>query len=251
MYTIAHLSDPHLDGGERACARLEQVATYLRGLTAPPDVIVLTGDIIQGDAVAGYAVAHNLLAEIAPVFPCPGNSDKRQPLREALLGDIGAGEGDEPVNYWRTAGAVTFIMLDSSVPGEFSGALAAGTLRWLERTLADIPETTPVVIGLHHPPIALGNPAIDALGLRNPEELAAVLRSHPNIMATLVGHTHGATVTTFAGSPLIVAPGIHSGLRLWWEGAEGMLDESVPPGIAIHLVNVRQQRFVTHLRAIS
>ncbi|MGI8403541.1 MAG: hypothetical protein ACR2OE_02010, partial [Thermomicrobiales bacterium] len=37
-------------------ARLEQVAIYLRGLAAPPDVIVLTGDIIQGNAVAGYAV---------------------------------------------------------------------------------------------------------------------------------------------------------------------------------------------------
>ncbi|MGI8404607.1 MAG: metallophosphoesterase, partial [Thermomicrobiales bacterium] len=92
-------------------ARLEQVAIYLRGLAAPPDVIVLTGDIIQGNAVAGYAVAHNLLAEITPVFPCLGNSDKRQPLREALLGDIGAGEGDEPVNYWCTAGAVTLSCL--------------------------------------------------------------------------------------------------------------------------------------------
>ena len=43
MYTIVHLSDPHLDGGERACGWLELVAAYLRGLTAPPDVIVLTG----------------------------------------------------------------------------------------------------------------------------------------------------------------------------------------------------------------
>jgi len=55
MYVIAHLSDPHLDGGERDRARLQQVVAYLRGMTDPPDVILLTGDLIQDDAVTEYA----------------------------------------------------------------------------------------------------------------------------------------------------------------------------------------------------
>jgi len=121
---------------------------------------------------------------------------------------------------------------------------------WLQETLAGIPAKTPVVIALHHPPIALGNPPIDQLGLRDSQEFAEVLKQYPNIVAILVGHTHGATATTFAGRPLIVAPGIHSSLRFPWEDAQTFLDAAVAPAIAIHILD-DDQRLTTHFRSIS
>lgn len=253
MYTVAHLSDPHLDGGESSLARLRQVAAYLRAMNPAPDAIALTGDIIQGDADGGYAVARDLLAGIAPLLSCPGNSDKRPLLREIVPHEAGETNGDEPVNYVQAVGAVTFVMLDSSVPGEFFGELTAETLDWLRQTLGTIQPATPIVVCLHHPPVALGIPAVDTLGLRNPGDLAAALRGHDNVVAVLVGHTHGATVTTFAGVPVIVAPGIHSGLRAPWEGGDSLLDESVPPAIALHLVDIDagKPRLVTHIRSIA
>ena len=42
MYTIAHLSDPHLDGGEAARRGFRRVVDYLRGLATPVDRVVLS-----------------------------------------------------------------------------------------------------------------------------------------------------------------------------------------------------------------
>ena len=36
MYTIAHLSDTHLDGGDEARSRFARVIAYLHGLQPPP-----------------------------------------------------------------------------------------------------------------------------------------------------------------------------------------------------------------------
>jgi len=45
MVLLAHLSDLHLDGGERAAARAKRVLAFLDGLACPVDAVLLTGDI--------------------------------------------------------------------------------------------------------------------------------------------------------------------------------------------------------------
>ena len=258
MYLIAHLSDPHLDGTERSRTRLQRVAAYLHGLSTPPDAIVVTGDIIQGDATADYRVIADALDGLAPVLYCPGNSDQRGPFAATLLPEYASAQAaDEvehaPVNYHREVGRVTFVMLDASVPGHYHGQLGDVTAAWLADTLAAIPAARPVVIGLHQPPLALGHPIIDSLKLLDPEPLAAALARHPNVVAMLVGHTHAATVTTFAGRPLIVSPGIHSNLHFPWEPSTPgrmPIDEAAPPALASHLLD-DDNRVTTYFRTLS
>jgi Icc protein len=144
------------------------------------------------------------------------------------------------------------IMLDSSVPGQYHGVLAAETIAWLEATLAALPRDMPVLIGMHHPPVELGHPGVDPLRLSDAAPLAATLQRYPNVAAVLVGHTHTATATTFAGRPLLVAPGIHSSLRLPWEKAapgQSLLDETAAPALAIHLLH-DDARITTYYRTI-
>ena len=57
-----------------------------------------------------------------------------------------------------------------------------------------------------------------------------------------------AAVTTFAGRPLCIAPGVASTLNLPFEGS-GVLNEGQPPGIAFHLIG-DDNRIVTHFRAV-
>jgi len=45
MVLLAHVSDLHLDGGERAAARAKRVLAFLDGLACPVDAVLLTGDI--------------------------------------------------------------------------------------------------------------------------------------------------------------------------------------------------------------
>jgi hypothetical protein len=83
--------------------------------------------------------------------------------------------------------------------------------------------------------------------------LAAVIEGRPNVAAVLCGHAHQPISTTFAGTPLVVAPGVVSTLRLPWavpgpltRSAAVDLDE--PPGVALHVID-DVGRVTTHFRS--
>jgi hypothetical protein len=63
------------------------------------------------------------------------------------------------------------------------------------------------------------------------------------------GHAHTPAASTFAGRPLLVAPGVVSTLRLPWEHGE-VLDHSLPPAIAFHVLD-DEWRLTTHYRLVS
>ena len=54
--------------------------------------------------------------------------------------------------------------------------------------------------------------------------------------------------STFAGLPLLVAPGVVSTLRLPWEG-RGDIDEDLPPAVAFHVLD-DHGRLTTHYRLV-
>ena len=56
-----------------------------------------------------------------------------------------------------------------------------------------------------------------------------------DVPGLLVGHAHTAASSTFAGRPLLVAPGVVWTLRLPWEGDE-FADREQPPGLAFHIL---------------
>ncbi|TVT25821.1 phosphodiesterase [Amycolatopsis rhizosphaerae] len=229
---LAHISDLHLDGEPRATKRAERVFAFLDRLHRPVDAILLTGDITDHGTEAEYEQAKALLRE-RPVLPCPGNHDARGPYRKVLLGEP-ASEG--PVNTVHDLPGARILLADSTVPGRPHGYLDDETLAWLDAGLSGAPAGKPVLVGFHHPPIPLHSPFIDEIRLRGAERLAEVLRRHGNVAAVLCGHAHSAAAGTFAGLPLLVAPGVVSTFRLPWETGTG-LDGGQPPALAFHLLD--------------
>jgi 3',5'-cyclic-AMP phosphodiesterase len=75
-----------------------------------------------------------------------------------------------------------------------------------------------------------------------------VLDRHPRVVAVLCGHAHTAAASTFAGRPLLVAPGVVSTLRLPWENADTM-DRTMPPALAFHILD-EAGRLTTHYRML-
>ncbi len=111
----------------------------------------------------------------------------------------------------------------------------------------------PVLVAFHHPPVPLHTPHVDGIRQFGEERLAALADRHPHLTAFLVGHAHTAAATTFAGRPLLVAPGVVSALRLPWEnaGAENphvRLD--LPPALAFHVLG-EDGRLTTHYRTAT
>ncbi|MGC4190200.1 MAG: metallophosphoesterase [Thermomicrobiales bacterium] len=257
MTWIAQLTDLHLDGNPPADTRFDLVASWLERLSPGVDGIVLSGDVIElrgiEDPGAVYAALARRLTAIAPVLVIPGNSDDPESLAQAFPSPERWGVPAAGANGSMVAGdAVAVIGLDSSIPGRYEGRLSDSTLAWADEVLSNVPAGMPVLVALHHPPIALGHTMIDGLRLENPDSLAELVERHPSVIGLLAGHTHGGTAAVFTGKPLIVAPGVHSGMRLEQESggaASGPLDTDVPPAVALH--RIEDGTLVTHFRSIA
>lgn len=219
---------------------------HLENLPGPLDAVVVTGDIADNGLIEEYEIARELLTTRYPTIICPGNHDVRPAFRKALL-DLDE-DGDGPINQVLRLDGLTVALCDSSVPGRPEGFLEDETVTWLNGVLAETPDT-PAIVGMHHPPVSLGIPYVDAIRLRNPERLEAVVRRHPQVVAVITGHAHTAASTTFAGLPLSVAPGVVSTLRLTQElDVPVPVDYDLPPQIAMHVFD--GGRLITHIRPV-
>jgi Icc protein len=235
MFVIAHLSDPHLDGSSEARDRLRRVTAYLKEFSRPVDVVLATGDLADHGLEAEYAEVAAELALDVPVLVLPGNHDVSAPLRTGLASYVESAGSGHPVHQVREVGEARFVLLDTSVPGEDHGLLSSESLAWLSGVL-DEPVDGPLFVAFHHPPNRLHHPVLDQWILQNGDAFADVLRGRP-ITALLAGHVHNGVATTFAGHPLLVAPGIRSTAPLPFEpaAAAGLVDRTAPPGLALHL----------------
>ncbi|MET7858336.1 metallophosphoesterase [Streptomyces sp. NPDC005318] len=242
---LAHISDLHLDGSERATGRATRVMDHLRALPRPVDALLVTGDIADHGEEAEYEEAARILDSPFPVLTCPGNHDVRQAYGKALLGESPDGG---PVNRVHHIAGTAVLMCDSTIPGRDEGRLDARTLAWIDATLTELPEDRPALIAFHQPPVELHHPLPDSGRLEQPEQLAALLDAHPQVVAVLTGHAHTAAASTFAARPLIVGPAVTWTLRMPWEGDDAA-DRDQPPGLAFHVLG-DDRRLTTHFRVV-
>jgi Icc protein len=250
VIVIAHLSDIHIDDGHRSSERTRAVMDYLERLPYDLDAVLVTGDIADHALPAEYEQAGRLLTTRHPIMVCPGNHDERAAFRQSLLGQPGTAA---PVNQVHRSPGLVIALCDSSVPGKDEGFLEDETLTWLEEVLALTPAEVPVLVGFHHPPTLLHIPFIDGIRQFGAERLAALADRHPNLAAFLCGHAHTAAATTFAGRPLLVAPGVVSTLRLPWEHRahpEDHVHLDQPPALAFHILD-DEGRLTTHYRCVT
>ena len=246
MLVLAHISDLHLDGSERATERAERVRDRLWDLPGRVDALLVTGDIAEHGAEAEYEEVARILGDAPfPVLACPGNHDSRAPYRKALLGLPAA---DGPVNSVRVFDDAAVLMCDSSVPGKDEGALEEETYDWIEATLDGLDQERRALLAFHHPPVTLHHPLPDAYPLREPDRLAALLERRPEIAGIITGHAHTPAATTFAGRPLVVGPGVTWTLRMPWEG-EQIADRDAPVGFAFHVLD-DEGRLTSHFRVV-
>ncbi|MFD4527440.1 metallophosphoesterase [Streptomyces sp. NPDC058470] len=247
MIVIAHLSDIHIDSGQRSIERTRAVMAYLEGLPYDLDAVLVTGDIADHGLPSEYEEARRLLTSRHPVVVCPGNHDERASFREHLLGHRLA---PGPVNQVHHAPGFTLALCDSSVPGKDHGHLDDATLVWLDQVLTEA--TTPVLVAFHHPPTTLNIPYVDSIRLLDEHPLAELAARHPHLTAFLTGHAHTPAATTFAGRPLLVAPGVVSTARLPWEDRAHPQDHvhlGLPPALAFHVLDA-DRRLTTHFRSV-
>ena len=158
---IAQITDMHIKPpGELLYKRvdtagfLERAVAHVTALDPRPDIVLATGDLVDGGKPEEYALLRRLLAPLAmPVYLIPGNHDARDAMRE-VFADHAYLPRTGFLQYTIEDLPVRLIALDTLVPGKGHGELCAERLDWLEARLGE--SDRPTILFMHHPPFDCG-----------------------------------------------------------------------------------------------
>lgn len=259
-FHFLHLTDPHLpppgstvfglDTAPRLAAAIADIAgRHGPGSAAPAGFAVVTGDLARDGEPAAYARLREMLAGL----PCPahlllGNHDSRAAFCAAFPEAPVDPHGFVQAALPSPAGLC--LLLDTHEPDRPEGRLCPLRLGWLSERLAEegtAAAAAPVLLFLHHPPLPVGIPAMDAIGLADSEALWEVLAPHrARIRHLFHGHLHRPIAGSWRGIPLSSLRG--TGFEVALDFAPGRVEagEGGPP--CYSLVSVQGDDLVVHTR---
>ncbi|MEH2509772.1 Icc protein [Nitrobacteraceae bacterium AZCC 1564] len=209
---IAQISDLHIKSpGDLAYGRVDTAKAFercvvaLNALNPKPDLVVISGDLVDTPTVSEYDHLKRLLTLLElPFVSIPGNHDSREMMRDAFSEQTYAFSSGA-LNQFTHIGGLDLVLLDSSVPGKPHGELEARTLQWLSETLA-LSQERPALLFLHHPPFTAGIWHMDRQNLLNARELESIVRQHPRVQLVATGHVHRTAFTMFGGTIATICP---------------------------------------------
>jgi 3',5'-cyclic AMP phosphodiesterase CpdA len=212
-FLIAQISDLHIKAGGRrsygvvdTLGSLRKVISRLNALEPRPDIVLISGDLVDFGTAEEYATLREALLELLmPFYLVAGNHDDCDQLRKAFADHYYLPKRGRL--HWTVDNLpLRLIGLDSTIPGEHGGLIEREQLDWLQARLAEKP-TQPTLVMLHHPPLKSGIGHMDRLGLEGTDALEQVLARHNQIERVLCGHLHRPIQKRFGGTMICVCPG--------------------------------------------
>lgn len=242
---IAQLSDTHIKhSGKLAYKRVDTTLMlniaidHLLQLPQSPDLVLITGDLVDEGTVDEYLRLREILRKLpAPYFLIPGNHDDRNNMRNVFI--------DHPYiersGYWqfvaqKSEWPIRIIGLDSTNKNQSSGFLCESRLNWFEDALIEHPGK-PTLVMIHHPPFKTGIGHMDEIGLEGVEAFTKIVKNHPQIELVICGHLHRNIRATVGGRAVMTCPSTAHTVQLdLAEDAEAMF-RMEPPGYLLHWWN--------------
>ncbi len=235
--TDFHVALPGSATDERfhTAEHLARCVAHIAAFECAPDVLLLTGDLVQEGSVAEYERLREILAPLAmPLYLIPGNHDDRDNLR-AVFADRDYWPDDGPfLHYTVEDHPIRLVALDTLLPGKSRGELCAERLAWLEARLGEAPDR-PTLIFMHHPPFATGLKAMDPSRLQQAERLGAVVARHPQVERIVCGHVHRPIARRWHGTMVSICPSTAHAIALEL-GDKDLIDVIMePPACQLHV----------------
>ena len=227
---LAQLSDPHIQDDDSAEALAAAVRAVL-DLTPLPDAVLVSGDLAEHGTAAEYERVRELLSPLPmPVHVLPGNHDDGDAMR-AQLGGVETAD----------VGGLRLIACDTTQPGRDDGRL---DVAWLAERLAE--SEAPTLVAMHHPPVAIGIPALDRIGLPREDRaaLAELLARSPHVRRVIAGHVHRTAFAVLGGCGVVTCASTNRQAKLEL-GAEEFNFVHEPPAIAVHTASVAHIQPIT------
>ena len=175
---IAQISDTHIKpegalayGHVDTSAFLARAVDHILHLDPQPDVVLGTGDLVDGGTREEYARLRHLLSPLPmPVYLIPGNHDDREALRQTFA-DYPLMPREGFIQYVVEGGPLRLIAVDTLIPGAPGGRVDGPRLAWLDARLAEAP-AKPTMIFMHHPPFKTAIDYMDGIGLEGADAMA-------------------------------------------------------------------------------
>ena len=238
---IAQLSDPHVrpqgtlyqdvvDSNAMFAAAIDHV----NGLDPRPDLVLLSGDLVDKGEREEYAMLRQLLATLeVPYLVIPGNHDGHETFRQAFADHAYLPEGG-PFNYVvADRGTVRIVALDVTLAGLHHGAVDEAGARWLDTVLSAEPKR-PTILMMHQPPFESGVPYLDAYLCRDGRRLAEVVARHGCVERIVCGHVHRFMQLRFGGTILCTAPSTTTAIALRLRADAVPASHVEPPAMLLH-----------------
>jgi 3',5'-cyclic AMP phosphodiesterase CpdA len=255
MRKLLVMTDIHLTAGGLRIIGLDPEARFRAALAqalaehGDAEALILMGDLTHHGAPEAYARLAEIVEDVpVPVIPMLGNHDDRTAFRAAFPGCevTAAGHmqrvldiGDHRVITLDTVDGPPYPM------GHHAGHLCAERLAWLDVALAEAGERVCLVFA-HHPPFATGIVGMDAIPLRNGDELLDRLSGRQahlfcgHVHRTISGRSRDVSWTMFKSTchqgPLDLVT-LDSSLSIDEPGAYGVL-LLAPDGVVAHSEDV-------------
>ncbi|ELQ18231.1 phosphodiesterase [Pseudomonas poae] len=252
-FLVAQISDLHLKAGQRltygvvdTLGALRRAVDHLNASHPRPDIVVISGDLVDFGRADEYAVLHPELARLhMPCYLVPGNHDARGPLLDAFAHHAYLPRSAQaPLDWVVDDHPLRLIGLDSTIPGSHGGQLLDSQLQWLDAQLALRPHA-PTLLILHHPPFISGIGHMDREPFINATALEQLIARHPQVERLLCGHLHRPMQRRFGGSLSCVCPGTSHQIVLDLQDAAPAHFNLEPAGYLLHRWEA-QQGLVSH-----
>jgi Icc protein len=210
---IAQISDTHIKApGRMAYGRVDTAAMLERCVAdivrrdPQPDLVVITGDLVDLGQAEEYAHLNLLLKHLRqPVIAVPGNHDEREAMRQALADHAHLSKQGFLHFSIDDRYPLRIVGLDTVVPGKGHGELCNERLTWLEATLSRH-HGRPTLLLMHHPPFLTGIEHMDCIGLEQREQFLDIVARHHQVVAILCGHLHRNIQTQIGGRRALTCP---------------------------------------------
>lgn len=222
---------------------LSNAVEHLDGLLPLPDVVLVTGDLVESGEEKAYRQLRCALEKLRiPYYLIVGNHDCRKHLR-AVFRETSYLPAAGFVQYAVEQYPVRLLGLDTLDDGRGGGRLCPERLSWLDETLAEAPER-PTMLFMHHPPFETGIAWMDKSFFVGGAEFKALLGRHRQVERVICGHLHRSISTTFGDVLVTVAPSTCYQVHLDLEPSASPHIIREPPACHLHMWN--GSAFITH-----
>jgi 3',5'-cyclic AMP phosphodiesterase CpdA len=238
---IAQITDLHVKhAGKLAYGRvdtlpmLERAVAHLRRLDPQPDVVLLTGDLVDEGSDAEYARLRDALAPLKPpIYVIPGNHDERAAMARAFADHAYLPRDGGFLHYVVDDHPVRLIALDTLIPTKVGGAMDDARCAWLDARLAEAPGR-PTLVMMHHPPFAMGIDHLDRWLLDGADAFGQVIARHKQVERIVCGHAHRAVALRWNGTTVSVCPSTAHQFTLDLKPESPAIYSFEPPGFQLH-----------------